>query len=268
MRATRHDTAKEGQQFPPNKHERSNVKNTSLNAEEMAWWNTHAALIAKTWEYDENLTILTRGNYLDDAARFFQPDMASDSFVLELGCGTGWVGQHLARSGIRVYGTDFSEAQIALATAQAATRGVSGLCTYGAADSVGFPTKHINISGVLIHAFLHHLDEIELAQLLDALKNRLNTGTKIWIYEPSCYTKTAMDTFSLEKTVEIEKNIAEALVQKIHEATSEFFDFDTHNAFSNLMEIAAKNGWYLSPKEVPLDIDSFTAEAEKRGSSG
>ena len=73
------------------------------------------------------------------------------------GSGSPFAGEQL-----RITGTDFSASQIALARENAARKRLDAFTHYQVATSGVWPSLDRAGTGVLIHAFLHHLDGAEL----------------------------------------------------------------------------------------------------------
>src|SRR4051794_3007935 len=95
-----------------------------------------------------------RGQYLTRAKNFFAA--IPNAHVVELGCGSGWVGQSICGPDLRITGTDFSQSQIDLARKRARRRRLDAYTDYIVATSGTWPSLRSAPTGILIHAFLHH----------------------------------------------------------------------------------------------------------------
>lgn len=236
---------------------RADPADPGLNARERAWWNDNAPVIERVWEMDPEVSRVVRGRYLLAAREFFLSGRTSAT-VLEPGCGSGWVGQALAGPDLRIVGTDFSESQIDLARTRAGRFGLSEYCAYRVLAPDSWPVEADAVDGVLMHAFLHHLDDVEVDALLGQLRSRLRPGTRVWIYEPAFLSGEVPapngPAWWLGRSMH-----ALCAVQRLASRLLGLRDEPTADSFDRLMRQAQENGWYLSPKEVPFDRDAFTA---------
>lgn len=116
------------------KHERPRVADPEINKLEHEWWENNAALVARFWEMETSISDILRQSYLHEIKNFFLKGR-SEVTVLELGCGSGWVGQSIAGNNIRIIGTDFSESQLALARANSTRRGLDKVTSYRVSTS-------------------------------------------------------------------------------------------------------------------------------------
>jgi hypothetical protein len=65
---------------------------------------------------------MSRGDAICNGLGISLPPVVMDAHVVELGCGSGWVGQSICGPELRITGTDFSASQIALARENAARK--------------------------------------------------------------------------------------------------------------------------------------------------
>ncbi len=244
--------------------ERTHTESKETNDAERAWWNENAELISRVWEMHPEVSWGSRAGYLRRAKRFFLRGRQEAS-VLELGCGSGWVGQFIAGPELRIVGTDQSESQISLAVANAAARGLDAFCRYSVVDTVKLPCDMKAADGVLIHAFMHHLDGGEVAGLLDDLAGSLLAGTRLWFYEPAFY-RSAPESSSRGAAPPFGLRQATWLVQRLSSfyRSRKLLDESTMEQFNALMKQASESGWYVSPKEVPFVVEDFSAALERR----
>ncbi len=241
---------------------RGYTTDTELDSLELNWWNSNAEIVSKVWEMHEELSNSIRKNYLKKAKSFLSNDTKC-ARALELGCGSGWVGQSIAGPRLNIIGIDFSENQIKLATANAKRRGLDDYCQYQVSSS--FSRYRDGIDGVLIHCFLHHLNEMEIEEILNALSS-LRKGTRIWIYEPAFYSKQRHSNMeSLSRSTRICRDVSLSILTFLTRIYSRFdlIDKTTYEEFLELCRQADKNGWYLSPKEIPFDVDEFSSHLKK-----
>lgn len=243
--------------------ERENKAGEQLNRLEQEWWNSNADLVARVWQMPGDISSVVRSDYLLRARDFFL-DGRTKSRVLELGCGSGWVGQSIASPLLGVIGTDFSKRQIELARENANLNDLNDTCRYIVADSKTWPDEFNHVDSVLIHAFLHHLDQQELNELLVTLRTHLSPGTRIWIYEPAFLTREQQAgsvipgwTRGLLHLAFWLNKVADKQLKRL-----KLLDLVSLESFQVLQKDAELNGWYLSPKEIPLDQESFTKELE------
>lgn len=243
------------------KLERDYISSQETNACELEWWNSHAGLVSKVWEMHSDISWTIRKHYLS-RAQFFFKNSGKKMTILELGCGSGWVGQSIAGPDLRIIGTDFSAAQIDLARENAKSRHVDKYCEYRISNESDWTETVKEADGILIHAFLHHLDGRELDSLLCGIRANARPGTKIWIYEPSFYQSPSQGDSRLGWSAWALFSITNYLVDLLRNVYNRFhlIDHETEDSFSRLTCDAEANKWYLSPKEVPFNIDAFSRQ--------
>jgi SAM-dependent methyltransferase len=192
---------------------------------------------------------MLRYDYVKKASEFFRQSCVST--VLDLGCGSGWIGRMIADESLRYIGTDFSETQISIAKAKSAESGNSSYLSYYCIDDISNLTEINSINGIIIH----HLYGQELNDLFDKLKAVLPKGCKFFIMEP-VYPKSIYHDYSDEN-----KNMAEDLIQsakaflnsvKLRIIEENKFDCTTVREIDSLIEESNRNGFFFSPKEVPF----------------
>jgi SAM-dependent methyltransferase len=223
--------------------------------------------VARVWEMEPKISWAVRKNYLLKAKKFFKshPHQAQKKKILELGCGSGWVGQFLAGKDLQIIGTDFSQKQIELAKGNARLKEVDQFTQYYVVDSQKiFPNYYGD--GILIHSFLHHLDGQELEKLLSDIKEKFARGTKLFIYEPAFYRKKDK-TFLDEKKDHWTAFLLQR-AQRLHQRLENYYARKSVlkkeiKEVYKLQQMALKNNWYLSPKEVPFEVTAFTQDLQK-----
>ena len=83
--------------------------------------------------------------------------MGHGASVLDVGCGGGFLSNHLARSGYRVTGLDASRESLVVATRHDATHTVK----YEQGDALGLPYADASFDAVCAMDFLEHVEEPE-----------------------------------------------------------------------------------------------------------
>lgn len=247
------------------KFERDYISDPEINTCELQWWNDHAALVSSVWEMHADISWTARKHYLLRAKAFLRSQDKPVN-ILELGCGSGWVGQSIAGPELRITGTDFSAAQIDLARENAKTRQVDQYCEYRLSNETDWVEPVKKADGILIHAFLHHLDGKELETLLHGIQTNARPGTKIWIYEPAFYCAPTKDnlrpTWSSRIFFRTFFTITSHLVNLLRNFYNRYhlIDHKIEDDFSKLTRDAEANKWYLTPKEIPFNVDAFSQQ--------
>lgn len=227
-----------------------------LDKTEQEWWNTNAEIVEKIWAQSDVIQKTIRLPYLSKMKSFFLSDAKSIPVkILEVGCGTGWVCRMIADKDFHVIGTDFSEEQIRIATENSILYNKDKYCTYKLADASTFQE---DIDGVVIHGILHHLSKKELSVFFNAL-SKVPSGTKVFLFEPSFFKAPSRNATIFErilnKIIITIKGIALSLIKKIGKK-----DDVLYQAMDTIYKDAEKNGWYISPKEVPFqegELESY-----------
>lgn len=238
--------------------------NSGLNLMEQKWWDENAVIVSKVWEMHPEISLTVRKKYLSSAKEFFLKDEKNVT-ILELGCGSGWVGQSIAGPTLKIIGIDFSESQIQLAKSSSKSKGLEKYCEYVVSNSTEMDEMFLKVDGVLIHAFMHHLDCKEIDELLTGLKAKMKNSTKIWIYEPAFYLSPLLENHKTSLLSTICLNITIRILSMLEKLYDVFklVDEKTINEFRMVTDLAANNGWYLSPKEIPFDVDAFSISLAK-----
>lgn len=235
-----------------------------LDLLEQSWWDKNAKTIARVWQLDEKTSWIIRKDYTQKAKKFFMGKKKTVK-ILEIGCGSGWVGQLIAGPNMYIIGTDYSHSQIRLARENASKKGLERYCQYQWIDSVKELKKTHLVDGILIHAFLHHLNGEEIENFFKALHIYFPYGTKIWIYEPTFYSSKKNLSVEINWLTNLCLKIANFLfttLQKIY-LKNNLINQDVTNDFLSLTKRAQVNNWYLSPKEVPFDCEDFSNRLTK-----
>lgn len=108
--------------------------------------------------------------------------MATGGHILELGCGTGWLGLELVQAGATGFvGQDFSEAQLELARTEVARSKLQGRVNF-VRDLDEFCHRIFDL--VLVHGFLHHLTQEEIRNVLLTARSLCKEDGRLIILEP------------------------------------------------------------------------------------
>jgi 2-polyprenyl-3-methyl-5-hydroxy-6-metoxy-1,4-benzoquinol methylase len=223
---------------------------------ENRWWNTNSALLEKVWAHTYTLQRAIRYPYLKKAKQFLQSE--SDKIIIwEVGCGTGWVCRMIADKDFHIIGTDFSTAQIQTAIEQAEKFNKQQYCQYKVSDASSIVSGH---NGIVISAMLHHLTDEELKGFFKVIELQ-DPGTKVFLYEP-VFTQSNSDrgkaiAWLFKLVMRIYVKIVDLLVKLTGKK-----DESLIQATNNLWVEADKNGWFLSPKEVPFYEDELRSYLE------
>lgn len=238
--------------------ERIDKSTIALDSLEQKWWNENAEGIEKIWALNYEYQKLIRLPYLKNMKDFFLEGNPNKKIkILEVGCGSGWVCRMIADENIHVFGTDFSASQIEIAKQQAMLFNKSNYCTYKLADVSDF---NADIDAVVIHAILHHLSKEELDLFFSQIKN-IKPGCKVFLYEPVFIKpqniKPTIKDKVLHRAINFLRNSAIKYAKKFGR-----FNHEIKNQLESIYADASKNGWYLSPKEVPFYQDELYAFLE------
>lgn len=163
---------------------RHRATTAALDHQEQEWWAANGDLEeAFCWAQTPLARRMLRRPYLKRARRF----IGAGARMLELGCGTGWVGLELIRgSDSTLIGLDTSFSQIARARSAAAAAGLTAQASFavvGTAEAEA-ATAGSSFDAVIAHAFLHHLSAQEITAVLDESRSRLRPGGALVVVEP------------------------------------------------------------------------------------
>lgn len=155
-----------------------------LDSAESAWWSDNGDLEAEyCWVQTPKVRRVLRGGYLRRISRLVPPG----GRVLELGCGSGWVGLELvASTGCRLVGLDASPGQVERARAAAERAGLADRATFrldGPGAAAG-PPPDGSFDLVVMHAFVHHLATEEIRAVLAEASAWLRPGGAAVLLEP------------------------------------------------------------------------------------
>lgn len=146
---------------------------------EEEWWNQYGEINKSIWNYDEYLQPLVRGPYLQEMFTFlFQPG----GKLLDFGCGTGWVSLPFAQQGMWVEGIDSAPEQVERAWKEAQRLQLNNVnYAVGGLEQIG---QHGPYSAAVVHSLIHHLPAQQQAEILVKIAQALETGGRIFLYEP------------------------------------------------------------------------------------
>jgi ubiquinone/menaquinone biosynthesis C-methylase UbiE len=236
--------------------QRNQFPDPQVDQLETAWWNENAEIIEEIWAQPLTLRRAVREGYLQRAKNFFLEEKAQLPItVLEIGCGSGWVGRLLAeRSKLNIIGIDISEQQIALANQNAAKEGLSDTCEYRCQNLAVYTSQSDhNASGAFMQAILHHLTWSEIHTVLAQIA-ALGAGTRVFLYKP-VYLGSNVNKMSAKAQV---ARVLLSALMKIPKVLTVAITVDQRQHINNtrkqqavnLARHATQNGWVLSPKEV------------------
>jgi len=217
-----------------------------LDVAEKEWWNRFSPVNERLWGLDDDTALALRGAYLERAARFLRESGAER--ILDLGCGSGFVSRFLAERGFQVLGLDVSEEQIRFARASAGEHGLDGRVTFEVAGIDRLQDRGERFDGVVTHAFLHHLAADELDALLGDIRSVVAPGGAAWFLEPVFFPPGPRTGATWAKRVE---RYASYLAKRAASARG-LLDEAPLRAAGEFYAEAERNGWFLSPKEVPF----------------
>lgn len=232
---------------------------------ENTWWNAHGRLIEKVWVFSDETNSDYRKAYVSRAAEFFRQS-GGKTRILDLGCGSGWFGRMIVAPDLEYIGTDFSSTQIEIANQEKQRSPFKDQLSYYCVSDLKTIPNIQTISGVVIHAFLHHLYWNELHDLFSELASTLPENCKFFIVEP-VYPEAGVDLVntSMQKhTCELVKTFRSYLNSlKIKLADEGKYDTLMESNLLRIESESAQNGFFFSPKEVPFRLGELKVFLEK-----
>jgi len=239
--------------------ERPQKTTETIDRLETLWWNTHGKLIDKVWGFSEKVNFLYRNNYVAQAAAFFKHNEKNPK-ILDLGCGSGWFGRMIADDELEYHGVDFSSTQIKIANQDKEKSPNKNHLHYYCLDDFKKIEHLQSFTGVVIHAFLHHLCWEELGRLFDDLQLFLPVGCKFFIVEPVYpdARQTGIDLNKQSFNSNFVSNYRAKLNQiKLELINQNIYDTQTENDLNQVGTESQNNGFFFSPKEVPFRMTEF-----------
>jgi SAM-dependent methyltransferase len=239
---------------------RSILSDDETNKLEAEWWNKNAKVIEAIWAFPESIRLAVREHYLKKVKSFFLYNSKNtEAFkVIEIGCGSGWVGRIIAEPTVlNIVGLDLSEQQIQIANEEAIKANVSETCQYYYQNLADFVlSEKSRYDSVLIHAILHHLSWQEIHDIFKQI-TILESGTKIFIYEPVYLSKHYRSNNFLwrllRKTIKIIFGFPYILGKIYTHIFNESYNKDLAKKIDDISKEASKNNWVLSPKEIVFE---------------
>jgi SAM-dependent methyltransferase len=215
--------------------------------EELEWWNKFADVMAEQWMLTPAMNNMIRAEYENDYAEYlFKPQ---GSF-LEIGCGTGWIGQKFAGRGMQVDGIDFSDGQLDIARRLAAEKGLSNVAYFTrdlTRDSLD--GRFAKYDSVLVNAVLHHLSSAEVESLMARIAQVLAPGGRLYIYEPLSPRRDSALRRALIWPVDFVVRVLLFAVNRLGSALRLFKE-----NFAQAMRLGYTG---TSPDEKPIPIDTL-----------
>ncbi len=242
---------------------RTQIPDPSLDRLEELWWNENAEIVEAVWAQPLSIREGVRSHYLMKAKKFFlDSDGDRPIGVLEVGCGSGWVGRMIAEpETIKIIGIDLSQRQIEIARENALKAGLDSACEYHCQNLADFVvSKKFDVACVLIHAIVHHLSWQEIHTVLREIAS-LGKGTRVFVYEPIYLEQnnngSVWNKPISKKLVKVIANIPSMLGRAALIGKKQYYDQDLAGKVQYLCEQARKNAWVLSPKEVVFQESEF-----------
>lgn len=158
-----------------------------IERRELEWWQTFAEAEERfAWVQTPSMQKILRGHYVDEILQL----AGSSGSILELGCGVGWLSLALANAGAtRVVGVDFSQAQINIANQRAKVAALDDHVRFVCTDGTSGNEQKQNYDCVVVHGFLHHLNQMEIERTIESIPRLLNSSGAFIVFEPVRYTK-------------------------------------------------------------------------------
>ncbi len=225
---------------------------------EIDWWNANALPVEDIWTLPLPLRRACRQHYIRKIEKFFESGRSKSkpTVVLEIGCGSGWVGQLIAHPGrIHIEGIDVSAAQIQLAKDSARSHGIESACSYKCVDLKDWIRQSKQESGllavdcVLIHAILHHLSWKEIHEFFELLK-AVPPKTKVFIYEPAYLEATGPRNRIAEHLFSFLNKLPGQWSLNAVKGYEAQLNEELSARIETLFRQAESEGWVLSPKEA------------------
>ncbi len=179
-------------------HEQSQrweVSPPGLDQQEIAWWQTFAQIEdTYCWVHTPRIQRFLRGHYIKEIA----DSVPRDGAALEFGCGAGWLPLRLLDLGAsRVFGADFSPAQIELARRHSIEQGYGDRVQFHLLDGglSGLKAALPPVQVLILHGVLHHMTNQEIRSVVgDFCQHLAAPGATVWILEPVLYPAPAPPT--------------------------------------------------------------------------
>lgn len=174
--------------------ERPESINKEIEVSELDWWHKFAQFEYDfAWVQPSCIRNIIRGRYVKKILEV----AGKNSKILELGCGMGWLSMELAKYGATdVTGVDFSSAQIDLANECAKSSRLNDKVKFICSDGKNESLIGESYDCVVLHAFLHHLSQSEIAEVFNTIKKIIRPNGLLIIFEPITHEKSGGDKLS------------------------------------------------------------------------
>lgn len=208
--------------------------------EEAAWWERFWQVADRQWEMTDALNLIVRADYLTEMHTHLY---VKEGRLLDVGCGSGWLGLAIAGDEMDLVGIDTSPSQVEAARLCATRLGRKN--AHFLVGTIGDLPEDQRFDSTLIHAVLHHLPRGDIVRVINGIADHLVEGGRLYLYEPIARERPSLCSW-----------IASAGIFTV--VWSPFWilhEMAVHLKFGpHLFRKAAKNGWNgLSPTERPLD---------------
>jgi 2-polyprenyl-3-methyl-5-hydroxy-6-metoxy-1,4-benzoquinol methylase len=227
---------------------------------EHIWWDSNGNLVEKVWVFSEDVNVRYRQQYVKRAINFFSKNRGKNK-ILDLGCGSGWFGRMIADNDLEYHGMDFSATQIEIANnfKEKASNKIN--LNYYCLNDFKKLKNIDSITGVVIHAFLHHLYWEELHKLFNELVEVLPNGCKFFITEP-IYPDQSHEKIISRMQEKSNNDFVKAFRLKLDLIKTDLinkdlYDTETECELMSLISESSDNHFFLSPKEVPFKFGEF-----------
>lgn len=178
-----------------NKYHRLKQSNNNLDSQEKEWWEKFSEVEEKyCWVQNRKIQKIIRGSYVKQIKKLTN----TETTILELGCGVGWLIFLLAEAGAKnLVGTDFSKKQI-----ERAKQELNRKKELQNKNILFFEGDYLSIEKILdkkfdlviCHAFLHHLTEQEINMVFETAHRSLKPQGKLVLIEPVRYSLSPLPT--------------------------------------------------------------------------
>ncbi|MEN9521388.1 MAG: hypothetical protein RLZZ381_3976, partial [Cyanobacteriota bacterium] len=173
--------------------------------------------------------------------------------------GTGWLSILLAKMGAeKVFGLDFSEAQIQKARKGAIEAGVDRQVSFQTIDASDLNSNSDKYDAIILHGFLHHLTTTEIDRVMATVSNMLNPNGRLIIWEPVRYQSgenTKTQRRLLERIEFLKRLTLKGQRLKLRRMNTQ--EQQTREAIAQRFIGESPRG--PSPKEMPFEPDELPA---------
>lgn len=174
--------------------------------DEIKWWNKFSSIMAKQWELDEHSNNILRKSNEEDSYQYL---LKENGYLLDLGCGSGWLSFKYEKNGMKTLGIDFSSEQIKLADQKKIEQNAIN-ASFMCCDILNWDYSDYihSFDSIHVSAFLHHLPESELAALFEIISKVSKDEAKIYLYEPVYSTQKNLNIFKKAFLYFINKSVS------------------------------------------------------------